>query len=154
MTFTYDLTVLDTSSLMQARLEISDTDPNDQKLQDEEIEYIATIERDFWGTCAHCCEVIARGLLGKADVRLGRNLYLIQTKTAAQYMEMAKALRAKAMGTAVPWVGGMFGMDKENYDSDESLVKGKFAKDMQFDPWVGVLGADSPGASDLPFDDQ
>src|SRR5690348_3806423 len=126
MTWTYDLSILGSSSLMQARLEINDTDANDQKLQDEEINQLASVEQNFWGTCARCCEVIARGLLMKADVRLGRNLYLIQTKSAAQYEEMARRLRVKALGTHVPWVGGMDVTDKETYADDDSIVQPAF----------------------------
>lgn len=152
MTFTYDLDTLATSSLMQVRLEIHDTDSADQLLQDEEINQNLTVEDTFWGACARCCEQISRGYLRKADIRLGRALYEVNAKQAQQYADMATALRTKALGVEVPWVGGMSRQDKEDYRQNTDLVQPAFTRDMQVDPWVGSLGSDS--GDGLPFDDQ
>lgn len=111
------------------------------------------MEQNFWGTCARCCEVIARVLLMKADVRLGRNLYLLQTKTAAQYEEMGRRLRTKALGTQVPWVGGMNVTDKQTYADNAAIVQPAFTRSMDTDPFVGALSSDSDN-SDLPFGNQ
>src|SRR5260221_702503 len=80
----------------------------------------------------------------------GRKLFLIQTKAAEQYLEMAKELRTKALGAVVPWVGGMTVNDKETYAEDDSLVQPSFARRMMVDPWVGSLGADADD-DDLPL---
>jgi hypothetical protein len=152
MTWTYVLEDLGTSSLYQARLEINDTNEDDQLLQDEEIEQLASVEANFWGTCARCCEVISRGYLRLADIRLGRALYEINAKRSEQYAAMAKALRAKALGADVPWVGGMSRSDKITYAQDPDLVQPAFTRSMMVDPFVGELGSDSDDG--LPFDDQ
>jgi hypothetical protein len=155
MTWTYDLTELATSEVYQIRLEIGDTDGSDQLLQDEEITQNIAVEMNLWGAAARCCEQISRVFLRKADIRLGRVLYLLYGKQATQYMDMAKCLRVKALGANVPWIGGQFVEDKITYAEDESLVKPKFAKEMMTDPWVGVLGSDTDNSTaGLPIGEQ
>lgn len=143
MPWSYDVTELGTSQLYQLRLEIGDTNGDNQLLQDEEINALAGVEGNFWGGAARCCEVIARNLMRDADIRLGRGLYELNTKKSLQYEAMAKALRQKALGTRVPWVGGETIADKETYEQDDSLVQPKFTKDMMQDIFVGDLSSDT-----------
>jgi hypothetical protein len=60
VTWSYSPSDLATNPVDAVRLEIGDTDPNDQLLQNQEIVYAATQETGFWGTCARCCEMIER----------------------------------------------------------------------------------------------
>lgn len=143
MAWTYNPGELTTSELYQLRLEISDTDPWDQQLQDEEIVWAASQERNFWAAAARCLEMISRGKLRKADVKLGRAMMITYTKMAQQLTEQAVALRRKAMGTVAPWVGGMSVTDKLNYRADPDLVQPFATRDMMENPWAGPYETDS-----------
>src|SRR3990167_1057220 len=111
MTWSYDPTQLAASQVMRLRLELQDIDESDQLLQDEEIAYLATQERNFWSIAALCCEVIHRNLARKADVALGRALGVKCAVMARQYGVMTESVRKKAPATQVPWVGGMSELD-------------------------------------------
>lgn len=143
MTYTWDPSELGTSQLQQVRAEIQDTDAANQLLSDEEINYFGTVESNFWGAAARCTEVIARGFLRKADVKLGRAMQLTYTKMAEQYLAMSRQLRAKAMGTNVPWIGGMSVSDKLLYLQNPDIVAALFTKTMQENPWTGGYTSDS-----------
>lgn len=123
---------------MQVRLEIADTDTNAQLLQDEEINQAVSVERNMWGAAARCCEIISRQMLRKADVQIGsRGVRLTYTTAAQQYLEMAQKLRAKAIGTAAPWAGGISTSDRETLEADTSRVQPIFTKKAGTNPWVG-----------------
>ena len=67
------------------------------------------------------------------------------TKMAQQYFSMAQMLRKKAMGTVVPYVGGMNIADKLTIANNTSLVAPLFTKTMQQNPWTGGYSSDSLG---------
>ncbi len=106
-------------------------------MQDEEIVWAASQERNFWAAAARCLEMIARAKLRKADVKLGRAMMITYSKMAEQLMMQAKALRMKAMGTVAPWIGGMSVTDKLVYMQNPDLVQGQFSKEFQQNPWAG-----------------
>jgi hypothetical protein len=143
VTWTYNLADLATSEKDQIRMEISDTDPANQLLQDEEIAQAITVETNFWGATARCSEIISRQFLRKADVKLGRAMQLTYTKMAEQYLQMAVKLRQKALGSVVPWVGGMSVSDKVLYLSDPNIVAALFQKTGGENPWTGGYTADA-----------
>lgn len=146
MTWSYNAANLATSQKDAVRAEIGDvTSGATVTLQDEEIVYFGTQERNFWGAAARSAEAMGRRYLTKADTRLGRSLMLNYTTQAQQYFDMARLLRKKAIGTNVPWVGGMYVADKEAYAENDLLVQPKFAKDMQENPWVGGYTSDVSG---------
>lgn len=139
MTWTYDLTDLATSERDQIRLEIGDVVQRTDglTLADEEIAQAVSVEGNFWGAAARCCELLATRFLQKADIRLGRSLMVQYTTTATQFNGRAKQLRQKDLGTVVPYVGGMKVADKQAYEQDATLVQPMFARDMQESPWAG-----------------
>lgn len=143
MPWSYNPTELATNEVYQIRNELQDTDPRDQQLQDEEIAYAITVERNFWAAAARCAELISRRIIRKADVKLGRTMQIQYVKMAEQYMNMAKALRVKAMGTVVPYVGGMSVTQKEALTANTDLVAPLFSKTMMENPWVGGYTTDS-----------
>ncbi len=153
MSWTYDPTQLSTNEVYAVRLEIGDVDPQNQQLADEEITYAIGQERNLWAASARCCEMIYRVVLRKADVRLGRNMQVIYTKMAQQYLDMARALRCKAMGTVVPYVGGMNVADKQTIADNDSLVAPAFTREMQQNPWTGGYTSDSLGPTESGEDD-
>ncbi len=145
MPWTYDPAELATNEVYAIRLEIGDTDPQNQQLQDEEVGYAISLERNTWAAAARCCEMISRVILRKADVKLGRNMTVTYTKMSQQYLDMAKALRAKALGTVVPYVGGMTIQDKETIAGNDALLAPLFTKTMMESPWTGGYTSDSLG---------
>lgn len=153
MTFTYNLADLATSEKDQVRLEIGDTDVNRQLLQDEEIAQFIAVERNFWSAAARACEAISRLFLSRADVRLGRSMQITYTKMADAYAAMACRLRAKALGTTPPWVGGMSVSDKVAYNQDTDLLAPLFGKTMMENPWTGGYTSDSLGPAPVESDD-
>ena len=126
MPFSYDPALLATNAVYQIRAEIQDTDSQDPQLLDEEIAFSLTVERNFWCASARCAEMIGRKVLRKADVKLGRSMQVTYTKMAQQWFDMARMLRNKAMGTVVPWAGGMNIADQLNYMQDTSLIQPVF----------------------------
>lgn len=142
-TWSYNPTDAGTSAKDAIRLEIGDTDSNNWLLADEEINYAITQERNFWAAAARCAEMAARAILRKADPKLGRSMQVIYSKAALQYYDMARRLRCKAMGTVVPYIGGMNIDDKQTISADTSLVAPMFTKTMMENPWVGGYTTDS-----------
>ncbi len=153
MAWSYNPEELSTNEVYQIRLECGDTDPSNQQLQDEEITWAISQERNSWAASARCCEMIYRVILRKADVRLGRNMQVIYTKMAQQYLDMAKALRCKAMGTVIPYVGGMNIADKQAIADNDSLVAPAWTREMQQNPWTGGYTSDSLGPVPSEADD-
>ena len=143
MSWTYDIQDLATNEVYQVRLEIGDTDPEDPLLEDEEISQAISLEKNFWAAAARCCEMAAKQFLRKADPRLGRSLYIVYSKGAQQWQEMAAAFRKRATGTQVPFVGGMFVVDKNAYQQDQAFLQPIFTKRMMEDPWVGGYTSDT-----------
>jgi len=143
MTWTYNVADLATSEKDQIRLEIADTDINNQLLQDEEIQQAITVESNFWNSAARCAEMIARLFLRKADVRLGRVMMVTYTKMAEQWLDMAKDLRKKGLGTQTPYIGGLYVTDKVTLANDPNIVAPLFTKTMQENPWAAPYTTDS-----------
>jgi len=143
MPWTYNPAELATNEVYQIRAEIQDTDPMDPQLLDEEIAYAISVERNFWSAAARCSEMIGRKVLRKADVRLGRTLMVTYTKMADQWFQMAKMLRAKALGTVAPYVGGATVADKALIAQNSALVAPQFTKTMMENPWTGGYDTDS-----------
>jgi hypothetical protein len=56
---------------------------------------------------------------------------------------MAVALRKKALGARVPWVGGMSVGDKVLYLQDPDIVAALFTKTSGQNPWTGGYTSDS-----------
>lgn len=142
-TWSFNPTDLATNEKDAIRLEIGDTDSTNWLLADEEITYAISQERNFWAAAARCAEMAGRSLLRKADPKLGRSMQVIYSKAAQQYFDMAKGLRAKAMGSVAPYVGGMTITDKETIANDPTLVAPMFTKTMMENPWVGGYTTDS-----------
>jgi hypothetical protein len=143
MPWTYDLSKLTTNAVYQVRAEIQDTDPNDQQLQDEEIAYALSVERNMWSASARCAEMIGRRVLRKADVKLGRAMVVTYSRMADQWFQMARMLRSKSLGTTPPWVGGANISDQINFATDTSIIQPVFTKTMMENPRVGGYTTDS-----------
>ncbi len=153
MTFTWNPSQLGTSELQQIRAEIQDVDAANPLLVDEIINHNITVENNFWGACARCCEQISRLFLRKADVRLGRAMMITYTKAAEQYLQMAVALRKKALGTVVPYAGGISVSGKIALAQNTDLVEPAFTRTMLENPWTGGYSSDSLSPAPSERDD-
>ena len=153
MTWSYNPADLSTNEVDQIRVEIGDTDTNRQLLQNEEIAWAISQERNLWAAAARCCEMISRLQLSKADVRIGRAMQVAYTKMSEQYDGMARRLRMKAMGTVVPYVGGMNVADKLALAGNSALVAPIFEKNMMENPNTGGYSSDSLGPTPSEQDD-
>lgn len=142
MSFSYDPGQLETNPVYAVRFELSDVDEDGHFLEDEEIAWALSVEPGHWGASARCAESISRRLLAKADTRLGRYLQVQYTTAAQQYMEMAKALRQKALGTALPYVGGRSLSEKLDRAQDTDAEQPIFVKRLGEDPRVGGYSND------------
>ncbi len=143
MTFTWDPSQLATSELQQNRAEIQDVDAQNPLLVDEIINYNVSREANIWGACARSCEQIARQFLRKADVKLGRAMTITYSKMAAQYEQMAVAFRRKALGTEVPYAGGISIAEKIALEQNTDLVEPAFKRNMMENPWTGGYSPDA-----------
>ena len=151
--WTYDPSQLSSNPVYQVRFELQDTDPNNQRLQDEEIVYALSVENNLWGGAARCAETISRGYLAKSDVKLGRAMTVAYTKMAQQYADMASRLRKKALGTVVPYVGGIYVAGKIAIANNGALVQPAFTRNMQQNPWTGGYTPDDLGPVPSNTDD-
>lgn len=144
MTWTYDVSDLATSVKDQVRMEIGDIVAGAPcTLQDEEVARAIATETNVWGAAARCAELLGRRYALKADVRLGRSLFVLYTTMAKQYNELARQLRMKAGAINVPWAGGMSIADKQVYQQNGSLVQPIFARGMMENPNVGGYSPDT-----------
>ena len=143
MTWTYDPADLATNEVDALRLEIGDTDIQYQLLQNEEIAWNITQERNYWSAAARCCEQISRLFVRKADVKLGRSMSVQYTRMADQYTQLASRLRKKGLGTVPPYAGGALMADKMTIGNNSAIVAPLFTKTMMENPWTGGYTTDS-----------
>lgn len=141
--WSYNPAELATNEIYQIRAEIQDSDSQNQRLQDEEIAYAISTERNMWCAAARCSEMISRAYLAKADVKLGRAMMVTYTKMADQYKTMACELRRKSLGTIIPYAGGTLILDKVAIAQDSSLVGPAFTRNIQENPWTGGYTPDT-----------
>jgi hypothetical protein len=107
LTWTYDPALLKdvtVGTLMQLRLELSDTDDAEHLLEDEEIVFITSAESGFWNAAARLAEIIARKFARQADQVDSAVVKLSFKKRVDQYAQMAKDLRKRASAQNAPRV--------------------------------------------------
>lgn len=132
MTWTYNVALLQSKPLFQARFLIGDTIENDPQLQDEEIDFTIATRGSIWGAAAMACRSIATLKSRLSDTVTGelRTMYSSQAKAynarAAQYEDMA-AIRSGAL----PIVGGVSITEKVNQETDPDRVSPNFNNQMQ-----------------------
>ena len=142
-TWSYDPSQVSTNEVDQIRLITGDTDPQAWLLANEEIQYAIDGERNVWAAAARCAEQIGLLFTRRVDTKLGRMMQIQYSKTATAYFNLSKWLRAKAMGTVVPWVGGMSVGDKQAYNQNSDIVAPLFTKTAGQNPWTGGYSSDS-----------
>lgn len=156
MTWTYDVTQLATSALMQARRLIGDVLTGDQQLQDEEINWTIGQYSNVYLGAAACCRNIAAQFSRQVDLVQGE-LKTNYSQRAKSYMAMAKDFEARGLATGAipPPAGGISIADKTANVEDPDRVPPDFNRG-QFDDLlpVGPVGQQTPtpGAPDASSD--
>lgn len=127
MSFTYDSSSLSTE-LNRIRLEIGDTNEDDPLLNDAEITKIQAEYSNFYRRCSACCRLVSSKFARDVDYAAG----IVSEKSSQlskRYDDMAK--RYAQLGAAsYPWSTSVSEDDKDDIETDTSLVKPKFSKGM------------------------
>lgn len=144
MTFTYDVGQLSTSQLMQVRLLIEDTVPNDQLLQDEEITFILSRYNNTSSACAEACRTIAMKYARQVDLVQGQ-LKTNYSQRSKIYVARAADFEARGLAGVLPYAGGISASDKQSVAEDTDRVAPDFNRG-QFDDLlpVGPEGQQTP----------
>jgi len=127
MTWSYDNTVLATSSKDAVRLIIGDTDSNDQLLADEEINYYITKQ----GTVVRAASESARAVAAKYARLMSRSIGGLQADFSAkyrQYLELANDLaRNEEVDPVAPYLSGWLKSqhDTRMQDTDRIPIFGR-----------------------------
>lgn len=136
MSWTYSLSSLATSPKDQVRLAISDTgSPNpitgstSQLMQDEEINFFLTLRSSVFGAAAECCRTLASQFALIPDWRAG-DTEIKYSAVARAYFLRAQQFDLRAAMTALPYVGGISEIDKDNNEDDPDRVNPQFALGM------------------------
>jgi len=118
MTWTYNVTQLDTDETYQVRLLCGDTDTNDQLIQDEEIDWLITQHGGVYFAAAAACEAIAAEFSKDADQKTGKIATWL-TKRVDKYLEMAARLRKVAARTGGRGYAGGISIDDKATQADD-----------------------------------
>ena len=149
MTWTYDVSTLLTSKLMQVRFLVGDTVSTDPQMQDEEINFALTQRSSIYGAAADVCRALASKLSRQADT-VDKDLRTTLSAKATAYSRRAMAYETKAIvrSGALPYAGGISVSDKIVNELDTDRVAPNFTIDMDDNylpvPPVGEEGTPSP----------
>src|SRR6476620_10029849 len=124
MAWTYDPALLNDAqvgSLMQMRLILSDTNEDDQQLQDEEIQFYLDSESSVYMAAAHAAQSLASKYARLADKQVG-DLKISYQKVSDRYLDIAERLESKGRPYQVPSAGGVYTADRDRNQDDESLL--------------------------------
>jgi hypothetical protein len=154
VTWTYDATILSTattaSDRMKVRLLIGDTDTSRQQLQDEEVDFILSVQTVVTYAAADCADLLA----AKYAFQVNTENSLLRISAAARhkhYADLAKRLRANGPGEtpggegagsilATGYAGGISDTANQTLrDNDDNIL-----------PPVAVGQDDFPEATDDP----
>jgi hypothetical protein len=125
--WTYYPTQLATSKKDQVRLLIGDTVVTDQQMQDEEINFYLTMRSTVWGAAAECCLTLATKFSRSVDQAVG-SAKISFSQMAKSYVARAVLFnaRAAAMGSGLPYAGGLSATDMLNQLANDDRVEPQF----------------------------
>jgi len=110
------------------------TDSANERLSDEEIEWILTQEDTTVGAAARCCETLATRYAEEVDTKTGAagELSIKASQLSSQFAARAATLRKEAAKHASPWSAGISVSEKEAQEERTDRVEPAFTRD-QFD---------------------
>jgi hypothetical protein len=126
--WTYYSTQLATNKTSQVRLLIRDTTSTNQLMQDEEINFFLTLRSSVWGAAAECCFALATQWSQSVDQGVGtaKNSF---SQAAKAYKALGAVFnaRAAAMGSGMPYAGGLSIADMLNQLSNDDRPGPQFS---------------------------
>ena len=134
MAFTYSGDPAD-SQLDTVRFLISDIDPDDPLLQDEEISWLLTENPNVYRAAAEACEIGAGNAMRLVDTASGE-LRVSLSQRAQQMRDQAAQLRRvyeRHGGTPTPYAGGLSEDELEDDLRDYDLPPSRFWRNMNRD---------------------
>lgn len=148
MTWTYNVSGLAASQMMQVRFATGDTISTDPQLQDEEINFALTQKPSVLGAAAYCCRALATKLAREADT-VDKDLRDSMSQRSRAYMLLANQLDVLAGKATFPivYAGGISVSDKKRAENNNDRVKPQFNIGME-DNYIPVAPAGnepSPG---------
>ena len=143
MTWTYDPTLLPTSTLCQVRAMIGDVVFAQQQLADEEIQYAISLRTTSYGAAAECCRSLSARYARSVDQAAGSQK-ISYSQMSLAYARQALAFETKATmsGSGTPYAGGISQADKLNNVGDDDNVEPSFG--------IGMFDSDLPLAQTSP----
>lgn len=136
MTWTYTPSDI-SSDLNKVRVMIGDTNPNDEQLSDEEIQFAIETQSDLRKASAQCCWMLAAHYARMVDKWVG-DLKLLASQRTRQYRELADYYGKdediiEGSGVSiygVPSSGGIYVAEKYANEQNSALVKPFFKRNM------------------------
>lgn len=123
----------------EVRFLVGDTDPNEQLVTDEEIEYALSQEGSVRAAAVVVCESIQASLAKRVDKAAGAVRVSLSQK-AEHYAKLCERLKSRLALSAAAYAGGISRADKESNRSDTDRVKPAFRRGMHDNH--GALGTD------------
>lgn len=135
MTWSYNSSLLASSTKDALRLLIGDVISCDPQLQDEEISYFISARGTLYGAAAECCRALAAKFSRSVDQQAGTSK-LFYSQLAKAYTLKAIEFEAKATlsGAAMPYSGGISLSDKQIQDLNNDRVPPSFTIGIMDDP--------------------
>lgn len=129
MSWTYDVTQLQTEPKYQVRMLVRDTDTNRQLVQDEEIDYILSSNTNIYLASAIIAEMIAKQYALQPDTKtdIFSESY---NNVATVYTKLAESLRKDAVRytSSTFYAGGISLSDKEVRESNTDRTPPYFTR--------------------------
>ncbi len=124
-----------TSNKDAVRFLIGDTNTTDQKLQDEEINYLLTVYGTPAMAAAESLEQLARRMAQSAEFAIGRyRESLVEGATLLNQKARELRQQAGAIGAKGIYAGGISRTDKDAQELDTDRVQPAFARDQHAHP--------------------
>jgi tRNA isopentenyl-2-thiomethyl-A-37 hydroxylase MiaE len=127
MTWTYNSASIGTD-LAKVRLQIGDTDTNDQQLTDEEIQFFIDTEQTIFMAAYRCALALVAEYARKVDKEMG-DLKLLAAQRHRHYLQLAAQLKQKNV-PGIPSAGGVYISEKDTLEDNTNLVKPFFQRGM------------------------
>lgn len=122
------------SELDSVRFLVGDTDEKDQLINDEEIEFLLSLETNLYKASAKVAESIAGKFSRFADQSIG-DYSISYSDLSDKYFALAESLRSTAkrdiaIKSALAYAGGISKADKLNQKLDSDRVRPAFARNL------------------------
>lgn len=137
MTWSYQPKDLATSQRDRVRFLVGDTDENDQRIQDEEIDYILTKRTNDDLAAADAADAIAAGYARQVDTE-NEALAVKAGDRMKHFENLSRRLRRGAFVSIS--VGGLSKSEKDAFKDDSDAVQPAFEVDMDKNPSSDTSG--------------